>query len=300
MPYLSIVIPTINRYTDLNNTIRYLSNQSFQDYEIVIVDQTDKEKVENISALDSKIRYYWSEIKSASVARNKGLIEAQGEIVLFLDDDVIIENPNFLFSHICHYVDGNLSGVTGTVLDYDYQVLRNHRHWISYNKNWGWLFFPGNYNKSCKINSGRSCNLSIRRSFAIDVGGMDENYKKGAHREESDFNYRMTKKYGWYVFDPKCMLIHIGNPLGGIRSWNDNSYLKAQHHFDGSWYYIFKNIRVWYYPVYIIATLIFFYFDKNILKNPVMFVKTTYRMLQGIINGFKLFLSKPKYINKTT
>ena len=83
----------------------------------------------------------------------------------------------------------NIPGVFGcTFRKRVNQKVTKKRNKLSYHKSSGWLFFPQNYAYgdvvSVVIARG---NLSVRRSFAIDVGGMDENYQKGAHREEADF-----------------------------------------------------------------------------------------------------------------
>lgn len=77
-PTLSIVIPTLNRYPYLMNTVKDLSQQSFKDFEIIIVDQTDKDQAQSVYFEELDIKYYWSEIKSASLARNIGIKEAGG------------------------------------------------------------------------------------------------------------------------------------------------------------------------------------------------------------------------------
>jgi glycosyltransferase involved in cell wall biosynthesis len=89
---LSIIIPTVNRYNDLNNTLIDLSHQTHTDFEVIIIDQTPIGKAQIITNSELLIHYYHSEIPSASFARNIGIQEAKGEIVLFLDDDVLVDS----------------------------------------------------------------------------------------------------------------------------------------------------------------------------------------------------------------
>src|SRR5690606_11216154 len=140
--------------------------------------------------------------KSASSARNIGLLLSSNEIVLFMDDDVLIADKNFLLYHLSPYLeDERLPGVFGSVLELRVnQQPTLKRHIWSYNSSWGWLFFPQNYDKFTLVNSARSCNFSVRKKFALGIGGMDENFVKGAHREEADFCHRLTKKYGNILF----------------------------------------------------------------------------------------------------
>ncbi|MCW7497036.1 glycosyltransferase [Leptospira levettii] len=116
MPFFSIVIPTYNRAEKLKVTIDSVLNQSFQDFELLIMDDGSTDHTESIieSYNDSRI-YYTKEGNSGGPAtpRNNGLALAKGIWVSFLDaDDIwypdrlktvfqaISLNPSYdLFSH---------------------------------------------------------------------------------------------------------------------------------------------------------------------------------------------------------
>ena len=294
---LSIIIPTINRYEDLENTIKDLLVQSHQLFEIIIVDQTDATQSKNFEHLDNRIIHIMADIKSASAARNIGIKLAKGEILLFLDDDVIIDNQTFLKAHLKAYQDIEIPGVAGGVLEERVQQkVRYDRHKWSYQEETGWLFFPQNYGEPAKIATGRSCNLSVRKSIAIEVGGMDENYSKGANREEADFCMRVYKKYGCFLFSPEAQLRHIGNATGGIRSWTKQARItKAQHHYDGSLYFLFKNVKLRHYPKHLVSIFMFFFFNKELLKRPHLLLQSFWRMMVGSYNALTM-LKHPKYL----
>lgn len=295
MKKISIIIPTINRYQDLKNTVGYLKNQTIQNFEIIIIDQTPKQKFQNLESIDNRIIHIWSAIKSASAARNIGIRRADSAILLFLDDDVIIENNTFLATHLQHFEAPKTSGVFGAVLDVNNPNWRSDRHQFSRWKNNGWLFFPPNFNQKAFVKNGGAGNLSVRKSWTIDVGGMNEQYVKGAHREESDFCLRYTKKYGDLIFDPNCYLIHIGNKKGGIRSWNKNIELKAQHNFDGAIYFIFQCVHIFDQPLHWLVTTKYF-FNKKVISRSDLFFPTLKRFSKGILNGIKMRLEGPKYL----
>jgi len=296
---LSIIIPTINRYDDLLNTVNDLFAQSFKNFEILIIDQSDTNNSEIIDTLkqNSIIKYIYSDIKSASAARNIGIEKSKGAILLFLDDDVIIKDKEYLSYFISNLEDTTINGVVGPIIDVNTKTIRETRHKWSYNKNWGWLFFPRNYNKKCRINDGGAGNLCVRKASAIEIGGMDENYVKGAHREEADFNFRYTKKFGWYQFDPRCSLIHIGRKTGGVRSWNKNVKTKAQHHFDGAIYFVLKNVKLQHYPAHIFSTFFFFFYRKEILSRPDLFFITFFKLIKGFFNALYLLKKGAHYLS---
>jgi glycosyltransferase involved in cell wall biosynthesis len=86
---ISIVIPLYNKEKQIANTLQTVFNQTFQDFEIVIVDDgsTDKgvEEVQKIN--DSHIRLIHQENQGVSATRNRGIAESKYDYVAFLDAD---------------------------------------------------------------------------------------------------------------------------------------------------------------------------------------------------------------------
>jgi glycosyltransferase involved in cell wall biosynthesis len=90
-PFFSIILPTYNRAHFLPKAIQSVINQSFTDWELIIVDDgsTDNtsELVESYCKKDKRIRYIYQENEERSAARNKGIELAKGEFICFLDSD---------------------------------------------------------------------------------------------------------------------------------------------------------------------------------------------------------------------
>ncbi len=291
---LSIVIPTINRYHDLSNTINDLSKQTLQNFEIIIIDQTDKAFQQKIN--NQKVIQQFETFKSASKARNVGLLIAKAPIVLFLDDDVIIKNINFLHNHLRHYQNNTISGVSGAILNLDEKwsvnlpKKANHPYL-------GWIYTPRNYNKALRISDGGAGNLSVNKEWAIAVGGMDENYIKGAYREESDFCLRLTKKYGKLIYDPEAELIHIGNPTGGTRSWKyTKGVIHGNHHMFGAWYFMFRNLPWFIWPEYAWLTVRRFILHKKLFTHFYLLPKAIFWFTTSFFEAVYKSIKKPKLI----
>jgi glycosyltransferase involved in cell wall biosynthesis len=93
MSHISVVIPTFNRAHILDSVVSSIVNQSIIPSEVIIVDDgsTDstKEVVKDLIAKNSKfnIRYVSQENQGGNVARNRGIDEAKGEFIAFLDSD---------------------------------------------------------------------------------------------------------------------------------------------------------------------------------------------------------------------
>lgn len=298
MKGITVVIPTINRYSDLKNTVSFIRNQAYEPIEIIVIDQTPEELFKPLELNGQKLVHLRYSEKSASGARNIGLAKASYDIVLFLDDDVIIENELYVTNVVKNFIDPNCVGVSGPILPIEKPETTSRRHPWSYNPRWGWLFFPRNYSYSCKVKDAGAGNLAVRRELALAVGGMDEQFIKGAHREESDFNMRFTDLYGRYNYDPDCALVHIGRREGGVRSWDKikSKSIKAQHHFDGTWYFMFKHVKWYDWPPHLLSFCIFFFYRKVFLRRPDWLLTACGRAVKGFFNGLKMYLKGPKYL----
>ncbi|NRD76768.1 glycosyltransferase [Bacillus sp. BRMEA1] len=91
-PLVSIVIPTYNRLLQLAELADALSRQSFQDFEVIIVNDFG-EKVDGIKELYPNLNISIVEMEQNSKhvhARNKGVLDASGEFIMLIDDDDLI------------------------------------------------------------------------------------------------------------------------------------------------------------------------------------------------------------------
>ncbi len=93
MPYFSIIIPSYNRAPIINRAIQGVLEQTFQDFEILIVDDgsTDNTKSTIQEFNDSRIKYIYQNNAGVCAARNTGAKQTEGEFLIFLDSDDTVE-----------------------------------------------------------------------------------------------------------------------------------------------------------------------------------------------------------------
>lgn len=304
LPKISVVIPTLGRDRCLFDTLEDLALQEYSDWECLIVSQGENWQ-ELSSALKERwpgrVRFFYLEEANASLARNVGLREARGEIVLFLDDDVSIKHADFLANHARHFGDVAVSGVVGQVVGPD-GLTRETRHRLSYGRQNGWLYFPSNFTGKVRVRNGASNNLAVRREQAIAAGGMDAHFVKGAHREESDFCLRYTDEYGLMVFDPDASLVHLGEAVGGCRNWGMNAGVHPVHHVAGEWYFILRGIasggiHLTDLPHHAFALIRRQLLNRPNLRSPKQMLRALVRSIEGLRVGWRQFRSEPRHIS---
>jgi colanic acid/amylovoran biosynthesis glycosyltransferase len=91
-PRVTIIIPTHNRSTLIGRGIESVLSQSYQDFELIIIDDGSDDDTESVvqhyvDQNPGTIHYVYIPWGGASVARNKGVELAQGEYIAFLDSD---------------------------------------------------------------------------------------------------------------------------------------------------------------------------------------------------------------------
>ena len=89
-PTVSVIIPTRNRYSFVPRAIQSVLNQTYQDFEVLVVDDASDDHTDEIvkGFSDERITYIHHEVKrGGSAARNTGIKFSKGEFIAFLDDD---------------------------------------------------------------------------------------------------------------------------------------------------------------------------------------------------------------------
>ncbi len=90
MTTVSVIIPTYNRSEKLKRSINSVLNQTFADFELIVVDDcsTDKTQLVVTNIKDKRIKYLRHNFnKGCATARNTGLLNAKGKYIAQLDDD---------------------------------------------------------------------------------------------------------------------------------------------------------------------------------------------------------------------
>lgn len=299
---ISCVVPTLNRGLVLCDTIKGLLDQNLTAHEIIVVDQTPLQPAE----VNDKLRVWEAEgrivllkqaVPNASAARNRGAERATGDVLLFLDDDIQVR-PDFLNAYADAFADPAVRGVAGQVLEPGEQPLEELADEARHPKR-GWIYFNRRYNHPIRTSWLISCNAAVRREDFFEVGGMDENYFRGAYREEADFGRRWATSGRDFLFLPAAGLLHLGwkaVPGGGARSWINT--MPGWHHYVGGWYFLLNHGTLDTVPCLLAGDLRSAGLSKRYLKRPWLIPFLMLRWLSALPVALWLLVRGPKYAIK--
>jgi GT2 family glycosyltransferase len=121
-PATTVIVPTYQRHELLERCLRALLDQvpSTPPYEVVVVDDCSSpetgEVVRRVAGTDPRVTYLRHEVnRGLSASRNTGIRAARGEIVLFVDNDVVVE-PDYVAAHLrAHAEAGEPVAVIGNL-----------------------------------------------------------------------------------------------------------------------------------------------------------------------------------------
>lgn len=89
MPSISVIVAAYNKQASIPKTLESLMNQTFRDFEIILVDDGSTDQTGTVAAQweSPLLHYYYQENKGVTAARNKGVELSRGRYLTFLDAD---------------------------------------------------------------------------------------------------------------------------------------------------------------------------------------------------------------------
>jgi glycosyltransferase involved in cell wall biosynthesis len=205
-PTVSVVIPTYNRAHLLVRSIQSVLNQSYQDFEIIVVDDGSTDNTEEVikSFNDERVKYIRHEgNKGNAAARNTGIKVAKGEYVAFQDSDdewlpkKLEKQVNLLRS---------LPETFAVVYSGFYKIVDGEKFYIPSSE-----IYPreGNIHSSLlKGNFIGTPSILVRKSALLCVGFFDE---KLPRLVDWDLVIRLSKKYQFKLIDEPLFVAYYTN-----------------------------------------------------------------------------------------
>ena len=231
----SIIVCTRNRAGSIPETLEALSRLEGADFEILIVDSSsgaDKEKTAELAKKFSA-KYVAEPRPGLALARNTGVANTTGEIIVFTDDDCI-PLKDWLAQKIKNYSDPNVWACTGRVIQHHTggasdlfeevagQDLGGEKRTFTPEdvrggigfllKNIGKVFAKHMKSRApAPFGIGHGSSLSFRREFFEKTGGCDERFGAGAPFKGCDdleMLYRVLKSGHSIIYEPAATVRH--------------------------------------------------------------------------------------------
>lgn len=202
-PFISVVIPTLNRYEYLKDVFKDLEQQTYKNFEVIVVDQTDDFQEDFYKGWNLDLKFWFQEEKALWRARNEGIKTAKGEYILLYDDDSLVE-MDWIAQHLktLDFFDADLSsGVSLSTVGAE---------------------IPENYSYFCWSSQLDTGNVLLKKEIFSDIGLFDRQFEK---QRMGDGEYGLRAYLAGYknISNPKAKRIHLKVSQGGLRqmgSWD--------------------------------------------------------------------------------
>jgi len=227
--FITVAIQTYNRSATLAETLdslRGLRHPETAEYEILVIDNNSNDDTPQVvqrfrDLLAPRLRSIVESHQGLSHARNRALQEARGQIVSFLDDDVIV-NPDWLSAVAAAFEEHSATVVGGR----SYLVFRSQRPaWLP--EHYEFYLSRLDYGDRVIVNTDKDLyglNFSVRKDAAVQVGGFNPSlgrcglisFRSG---EESDLLRKIRAGGGMAVYEPRAVVGHIVLPERLTLKW---------------------------------------------------------------------------------
>lgn len=206
---ISVILPTSNRYHVVKENIEGILKQEFPDIEVMLCDDSDLDyyKTNNADIVafaksHKNVKYHYTAMfdkdgnkdYGLARARNNGIIEATGEVLVFLDDRITPSNPD--------------------AFERFYNCVKSHKKtWVFGNKGANKTSFVENFS-------------AILRADMVDAGLFNERINKygGMTRE---LHGRFTRQDFKFLYMPECLATQVCKSGGWDRKEKEIPEMRA-------------------------------------------------------------------------
>lgn len=186
----SIIIPLYNKENCIQKTVESVLNQTYKDFELIIVNDGSTDRSIDVVKLfsDDRIRIIDKPNGGVSSARNRGMQEAKNEWITFLDaDDIMYEYALEVYMYL-HRKYKDCSVLVAATESSKFKYRSTDNHFIVKN------YYKENVYSCMKFRSYLLCTdcICINKCCYQTIGGFSEKLK---HGEDLEYWYRLSQHY---------------------------------------------------------------------------------------------------------
>lgn len=264
----SIVVATMHRPQAVANLLDSVEKQTFLPQEFVIVDQSrddlTREVCEDyrrrVKGRGQEVKYIRQETPSLVKARNRGIDESSGEIICFVDDDLIL-NADYFERISAYFKDPSVGGVTGNVIIHQplkglkWQLrkllarifLLNYFNGKLTPSTFGYPIYEREIDRVQEVELFGGYSMNFRRELVIR-NRPDEWFSGYGYREDVDLSYRISR-HARMIIVPDARFIHDVSTInrldtGSLKKMQFKNHLYMFRKFRK--YGVFSWVLFWY------------------------------------------------------
>ncbi len=202
MPSVSVIIPTFNRQQFLTQAVESVRDQTFSDFELIVVDDGSTDGTEEWVAGFAGARCIRQENRGVSSARNAGIASSSGEFIAFLDSDDLWKPEKLACQAAFHreHPDAWISQTEEIWIRNGRRVNQRKKH----GKHGGWIFrecLP-----LCIISPSA---VMMKRTLFREVGLFDESFPAC---EDYDLWLRVSARFPVHLIPEPLVVKRGGHP----------------------------------------------------------------------------------------
>jgi glycosyltransferase involved in cell wall biosynthesis len=202
-PKVSVIIPTLNRYIYLKDVLEDLEKQEYENFDVIIIDQSEPFQKEFYNAFNLDIKLIHQEEKALWLARNTAVKISDAALLLLFDDDSRVASDWITMHLKCldFYNADISSGVSISVTGA--KVPKNYSY----------------FKYSDQLDTG---NVLIKRAVFNSIGLFDRQFEK-QRMGDGEYGLRAYLNGFINISNPSAKRLHLKVGTGGLRqmgSWD--------------------------------------------------------------------------------
>lgn len=211
---VGVCIVTYERPEYLRRCLASLSALDRPPRDVVVVDSSAQADTTLAADCDLPVRYVWTPRLAGWMtrARNEALRWVDGEIIAFIDDDVVVA-PRWIAALQRAYADPRVAAVAGRTRN-GVPGEESYAGPVGRYLDDGRLTegFAVDTGEPFEVDHGIGANMSFRRDILIELGGFRDDYPGTALREDTDMFLRVRALGGIVLFVPDAVVDHLPAP----------------------------------------------------------------------------------------
>jgi glycosyltransferase involved in cell wall biosynthesis len=197
LPFASVTICTYNRARWLKETLAFITGQNYpaDRWELIVVDNNSRDGTSEVVAGYQRApqppRYVFETRQGSSFARNRAILEAKGEIIIFTDDDML-GGPEWLREIVAPFMRGGNARVGAVAGDVIPVFPEGLPRWL--NKQWEPLAFRADVGELRPSQLPMTANLALRADVLREIGSFRTDLGRFGQRLTGSEDHELARR----------------------------------------------------------------------------------------------------------